>query len=519
VICQRIEQALNSSRRFETSQLSPFAGCEAMLSIGHWGFNVLRLRRGSRLNRAEQAAMNAAICSLWLQDALAGEANDAPLVGDTRADIAIIGGGYVGLWTALRIKELEPSREIALVERDVCGSGASGRNGGFVLSWWAKFPSLVKLFGENEALRLVKASMTAIDEIGAFCAQNRIEAAFTQAGWLWTATSSAQMNAWESVVRQSERVGINAFDRLDPQEVARRSGSPVHRAGVLERRAATVQPAALVRGMRSVAKRRGVRIYEHTPVVRFSRVRPCVLRTPNGTLTADRVVVATNAWAAALPELSRSIAVISSDIIATAPIPSRLIEIGWTGAEAITDSQVMVCYYRTTQDGRIVFGKGGWGIAYGGNIGRNFDRDRARAALVASDFHRYYPMLEDVALTHDWCGPIDRSMDGLPLIGKLGGREHIAYGIGWSGNGVGPSVVGGRILASLALARDDEWSRSALVDRAHKSFPPEPIRYIGAHLVREAVMRKERAENAGTRPNWLAAAFATLAPAGLEDKD
>jgi hypothetical protein len=128
-------------------------------------------------------------------------------------------------------------------------------------------------------------------------------------------------------------------------------------------------------------------------------------------------------------------------------------------------------------------------------------------------------MLEDVALTNDWCGPIDRSMDGLPLIGKLGGREHIAYGIGWSGNGVGPSVVGGRILASLALGHDDEWSRCALVDRAHKEFPPEPIRYIGAHIVREAVMRKERAENAEARPNWFAAAFAKLAPAGLEDKE
>lgn len=463
--------------------------------------------------------MKAEFRSLWLQEALAHEADDAPLAGNDRADVAIIGGGYVGLWTALRIKELDESCDVAVVERDICGGGASGRNGGFVLSWWAKFPSLVKLFGDDEALRLVKASMAAVDDIGSFCADNRIDAAFTQAGWLWTATSSVQMGAWESVVRQSERVGINAFERLDSHDVARRSGSPVHRAGVVERGAATVQPAALVRGMHAVAKRRGVRVYERSPVLRFSRSRPSTLRTPGGTLTADRVVVATNAWAAALPELSRSIAVISSDIVATAKIPDRLAEIGWTGGEAITDSQVMVCYYRTTRDGRIAFGKGGWGIAFGGNIGHNLDRDARRAALVGADFHRYYPMLKDVPLTHDWCGPIDRSMDGLPLIGKLGGREHIAYGIGWSGNGVGPGVVGGRILASLALGRDDEWSRSALVDRPHKLFPPEPIRYVGAHIVREAVMRKERAENADAQPSWLATAFAKLAPAGLEDKE
>jgi len=127
-------------------------------------------------------------------------------------------------------------------------------------------------------------------------------------------------------------------------------------------------------------------------------------------------------------------------------------------------------------------------------------------------------MLEDVPITDDWCGPIDRSTDGLPLIGRLGGREHIHYGIGWSGNGVGPSYVGGRILASLALARKDEWSQCALVDRAHRLFPPEPIRFVGAQIVREAVIRKERAENADRSPSWLARQFAKLAPPGPEDK-
>jgi putative aminophosphonate oxidoreductase len=457
--------------------------------------------------------------SLWLEESLPGEADATQLAGARRADIAIIGGGYVGLWTALSIKELEPACDVAIIERDICGGGASGRNGGFVLSWWPKFPSMAKAFGESEALRLTKASQSAISDIGSFCADNGFDADFVQHGWLWTATSNAQMNAWDAVVGASERLGVDVFVRLQPTEVARRSGSPKHRAGVLEREAATVQPAALVRGMRAVALRRGVRIYERSHVRRFTRERPVIVTTQNGTLTADRVVIAMNAWAVGLPELARSIAVISSDIVATAPIPERLAQIGWTGGEAITDSQMMVCYYRTTRDGRIAFGKGGWGIAYGDRIGPNLDRDRERARLVEADFRRYYPMLDDVPITHDWCGAIDRTMDGLPLIGRLGGRDHIHYGIGWSGNGVGPSYVGGRILASLALGRKDEWSLCGLVEREYRRFPPEPIRFVGGHVVRHAVIAKERAESADRNPSWLARWLASLAPSGLEDKE
>jgi putative aminophosphonate oxidoreductase len=456
--------------------------------------------------------------SYWLTQSLDDRAQATPLQGRTRADIAIVGGGYVGLWTALQIKAQDPSCDVAVLERDVCGGGASGRNGGFVLTWWPKYPTMAHLFGEAPAKQLVAASEDAITEIGGFCRDHEIDAEFVRKGWLWTATSRSQLGAWEAVVAGAERLGITAFERLSPQDVARRTGSAAHRAGVLERGAATVQPAALVRGMREVAIRQGVRIYESTEVRRFSRTRPVRVECAAGTLDADRLVIAMNAWAVGLPELSRSIAVISSDIVSTGPIPERLAQIGWSGGESITDSQMMVCYYRTTRDGRIVFGKGGWGIVYGSAIGPNLDRDERRAALVEADFRRYYPMLSDVPIAADWCGPIDRTMDGLPLIGRLGGRENIVYGIGWSGNGVGPSVVGGKILASLALGANDIWSNSPLVDRPYRKFPPEPIRFVGGQLVRGAVIRKERAEGADRSPAWLDVTLSRLAPAGLEDK-
>jgi putative aminophosphonate oxidoreductase len=475
-----------------------------------------------RLRRNGELAANGAAephRSLWLREALGDAPPAPPLVGSARADVAIIGGGFVGLWTALRIKEREPACDVVILERDVCGAGASGRNGGMALSWWPKLSSLVAICGEQEALRLCRASQAAVDEIRTFGDRHGIDCRFRRDGMLWTATSRAQLGAWEGVLRAAERLGAQPFERLSADEVVRRTGSPVHLAGVREPGAACLQPALLARGLRRVALEVGVRIHEQTTVTSFGRERPAVLRAARGTLDADRVVVAMNAWAAQMSELRRSLIVVSSDIVATPPIPDRLHQIGWTGADAITDSQTMVDYYRTTPDGRAVFGKGTAELAFAGHIGARYDRSPARAALAEADFRRYYPALADVPVEQHWAGPIDRTPNSLPILGHLGGRDHILYGVGWSGNGVAPSLLGGRILASLALGLDDEWSRTPLVDRAHQRFPREPVRFLGGRLVREAVIRKERAEARGAAPRRTAVQLAKLAPAGLEDKE
>ncbi|MBV8999257.1 MAG: FAD-dependent oxidoreductase [Solirubrobacterales bacterium] len=456
--------------------------------------------------------------SYWLEEVLPGEEEFPSLIGDDRADVAIIGGGLVGLWTALRIKERDPACDVVVLEQDVCGGGASGRNGGFVMSWWPKLASLIRLCGRDDALALARVSEAVIGELGSYLEEHAIDAAFHRGGWLWTATSPAQMGAWQPVMRLCDELGVQPFVPLEGDEVARRTGSPRHLAGVLEPSVATVQPAALVRGLRRVASDQGVRIFERTHVRRLTRRRPPLLLTPGGRVRAEKVVIATNAWAANLPELHLALVVISSDIVLTEPIPERLREIGWSGGEAITDSQIMVDYYRTTQDGRIAFGKGGWGIALAGRVPASFDRHLGRARMVAGDLRRYYPALSDVRIVRDWGGPIDRSPDSLPLIGHLGGREHLIYGVGWSGNGVGPSVLAGKILAALALDVDDEFSRLSLVDRPPLRFPPEPVRFLGAHIVRQAIVRKERAENDGRPASWVDDQLAKLAPAGIEDK-
>jgi glycine/D-amino acid oxidase-like deaminating enzyme len=457
--------------------------------------------------------------SFWLEQALAGGSDDLNLLrGAATSDVAIVGGGFVGLWTALMIKRLDPALDVCIIEADVCGGGASGRCGGLVMTWWPKIASLTTLCGEDEALRLVRASETAIDEIENLCSGHAPKAEFRRGGWLWTATTGAQLGAWDKVVSRAEALAPGTFHRPDPREVARRSGSPQHLAGVIEPSNATVQPAALVRAMRRYALEVGVRIFEQSKITNIDRGTTVTLSAAHGTMRASSVVIATNAWAAALPQLRNKLFVISSDMIATEPIADQLDDIGWDHGEAITDSQTLVCYYRTTAEGRIAFGKGGGSIGFDGHMRRAMHHNASRASTVARDFHRYYPMLRAVKITHTWAGPIDRTRNSLPIFGRLYRDANIYYGVGWSGNGVGPSVVGGKILASLALGRHDEWSQCGLVTGSARSFPPEPIRLVGAHIVKAAIVRKEDAEALEKRPARLAVALSKLAPTGLEDK-
>jgi putative aminophosphonate oxidoreductase len=463
--------------------------------------------------------------SLWLQEALArpGEEDAPRLEGTTRADVCIVGGGFTGLWTALRLKELDPAVDVALVESDICGGGASGRNGGFVLSWWSKIATMKKMLGGEEALRLARASTDAVAEIGRFCAEHGIDAQYRHDGWLWAATSGAQVGAWKETLAAADALGEQPFRRLEGDEAARLAGSPTHLTGVFEQGAATVQPALLARGLRRVALEWGMRIFERSAMTALDRGRPPRVRTDAGSVTADCVVLAMNAWVASVRELRRTLVVMASDMVATAPIPETLAEIGWTNGMCISDSRLLVNYYRLTHDGRLAWGKGGGTIAFGGRVGSAFEGESPCADDVAARLRFVYPRLREVPITHSWTGPIDRNATALPYFGGLGGRENILYGYGFSGNGVGPSVVAGRILASRALRRDDEWAAAGFPpgptglfprNRAG-AFPPEPARYLGGLVVRGAVSRKEDAENLERRPGRLVSRLAALAPAGL----
>lgn len=457
--------------------------------------------------------------SHWIKEIRDQISYTSELRGDVTVDIGIIGGGFVGLWTAIQIKEKSPDTEVAILEKNFCGSGASGRNGGMVMSWWPKIQTLIKICGENEAFMLANESEKCIDEIEEFCQKYNIDAHFIKSGWYWTATSERQKGAWRSVKKVTDNHGYSVYTDIPTNILQDRSGSNLHLEGVCEKSNGIIQPAILAQGMKKVALSLGVKIFENTDVESIVKGNPVKALTSNGSLIAKTIVIANNAWAATLePELARSIVVVTSTILNTKKVPDKLEKIGWTGNEAITDSQLMVGYYRTTHDKRIIYGKGTGGLSYKNNIGENFGSNRLFLEDTKKDFLRTYPDIVETDIEYDWTGPIDRTYDSFPLFGNLKGASNIIYGVGWSGNGVGPSRLGGKILSSMALGEKNNFTNLKIINRKVKKFPCEPIRYLGGNIVRNAVRRNEQAAMMNKQENIIDVYLSKFAPSGLEDK-
>lgn len=447
--------------------------------------------------------------SFWLQDAGAAAATD-PLRGDAQCDVAIIGGGYAGLWTALRLKEQAPDLKVTILEADLCGGGASGRNGGQVHTWFAEIDLLSALCGEGDALALCRATAEAVEELADLQSSGVIDMDLRLDGWMWTASARVQEGAWTDAVSECRARGEGRFEDLSAAEIRARTGSGVSYAGVVEPRAGTVHPAKLALGLRALAIARGVTIHERTPVSELTPGPICALHTPGGVLRAGSVVIATNAWASAIPELRRYMYVVDSQIIATEPDPAGLDALGWTGGESICDAQSHVLYYQRTPAGRVIFGRGSGNVAYGNRPTAQFNRRPEGAADNIRELHRVYPELKDRRIDYDWTGPIDCMAEHLPVFGTLSGQPNIFFGVGFNGTGIAQTPVAGRILASLVLGRDDRWSRSGLVGLARRTaLPPEPIRYLGARIVRRAIRIRNdleiRNEVPGPLIRWLAA--------------
>lgn len=449
----------------------------------------------------------------WLREALAADAGDPcpPLRVSATADVVIVGGGFTGLWTAWNLVEAAPWIRVTILEADIVGGGASGRNGGFLTGWWETLPALVRNFGEAGAVAAALEVEKAPAAIGAWCVHHGVDAWFVPAGTLAVPSSPAQDGAFDGAVALATRLGFgDRFVAIPTDEVRRRTGSPHLRAGYLVPSDANVQPARLARGLRRVLLERGVTIHEETRVRRLRPGSPVRVETDAGEVRADHVVLGLNAWAAGWPGFGSRLVTWSSYMVLTEPIPDRLAEIGWTGGEAISDGRFTNHYFRTTADGRIAFGGGGGRAGFGGRLGDWVTHDLGSVRLAARGFRRLYPQLGDVALEDAWGGPIDIAPNHLPTFGTLpGGNVH--YGHGYSGSGVGPAHLGGRILAALALDRtDDPVAHLALVGSRPRRFPPEPFRYLGARVIREAIVAKEQADDLGRRPSPIVRALVRI---------
>jgi len=449
----------------------------------------------------------------WLREALAAEGDPpaAPPPGkDLTVDVAIIGGGYTGLWTACELTARDPGLRVAIIEQDICGGGPSGRNGGFVNAWWDEISTFVDLFGDEGALACARAAAASVTGIGEWCEQHGVDAHYRRSGMLLVSTAEAHDGRWDEDVELVRRLGqADAYVPLSVEQVADRCRSPRFRAGALMRDGATVQPALLARGLRRVCLERGVTVYEGTRVTRIGGRRGPVVRlrvesaSGRNEVRASQVVMAMNAWTTGWSPFRHRLLAWGSYMVRTEPAPDLIASaLGWTGGESIVDARFSVHYLHITRDGRVAIGAGGGKPGLGGRIGRSFTDDASSSGRAAGALRRFFPALADVAITDAWGGPIDVSPDHLPQFGTLpGGRVHYAFG--YSGNGVAPSHLGGRILAGLVIGADDELTRLPIVGRRPRRFPPEPFRWVGARVLREAMIRREDAEQEGRRPNRL----------------
>ena len=431
----------------------------------------------------------------WLQEA-PPEPEQPALDGDTIADVAIVGGGFTGLWTAIELKRRDPALDVVVLEAARCGIGPSGRNGGFLHGYWSSLARFRDVLGAEGALAVARASDGAIPAVRSL----DDDVWLREGGLLRVSTSEAQDGILDRAIAATQELGVaEEAVPLSREELSRRCSSPVFRRGIYFRDGATVHPARLVRALRGEALAAGIRLYERTEA---SRIGDGFVRSARGTVRASEIVVAMNAWAAGWKPLSRLLTPFGSYVVLTEPVPELLAEIGWTGGEAITDCRMFLHYFRATTDGRVLMGSGSGPIGFRGRIDERFSGDVPTVARAEGGLRLLLPGLAAARVEHSWGGPIDVSADHLPVFGTVPGTR-VHYGAGYTGNGV-------QILASLTMGTDDEWSRLPLVNRRIRSLPPEPLNFLGGSLVRSALVSVEDAQEAGRNPSAPARFVASL---------
>jgi glycine/D-amino acid oxidase-like deaminating enzyme len=468
---------------------------------------------GAGVMRALAAAEPA---SYWLDTSLpenAARPEAAPaLVGDTECDLAVIGGGYSGLWTALLAKERDRSLDVALLEADRVGGAASGRNGGFCAA------SLTHGLGngldrwpeEIETLdRLGHANLDAIEET---VARYAIDCDFERTGDLHVATADWQVPGLAEEAAAAARLGRDVV-LLGGDEIRAEVDSPTYRAGVWDRDGvAMVHPAKLAWGLRAACASLGVRIHEHTPVTavrgatgnRVAGARgPLRLRTPYGTVTAAKVALGTGAFPPVLRRLRHFVVPVYDYVLATEPLSAAQLDaVGWRRRQGVGDSGNQFHYYRLTGDNRIVWGGYDAIYHYGNGLRAELERRPATFALLARHFFTTFPQLEGVRFSHAWAGVIDTCARFCAFFGTgFGGR--LAYATGYTGLGVGATRFGAEVMLDLLAGADTERTRLRMVRARPLPFPPEPLRYGVIQLTRRSLARADREQ--GRRNLWLRA--------------
>jgi glycine/D-amino acid oxidase-like deaminating enzyme len=426
--------------------------------------------------------------SLWHETVPTDWSPRPPLEGEVDADVAVVGAGYTGLWTAYYLSQAEPTLRIVVVEAEVAGFGASGRNGGWCS---ALFPTSL---GEAQDA----AMRASVDEVHRVTEAEGIDCHFAKGGTIVLARSQAQL----------ARARAEYDDEvLSPAEAARRLRATRTLGATYTPDCAAIHPGRLVRGLADVVTGRGVALHERTPAL---SIEPGRVRTPNGNVRAPHVVRATEGYTPRLPGLARALVPVYSLIIATEPLAASVWdEIGLAQRETFSDHRHLIIYGQRTADDRLVFGGRGAPYHLGSRIEPGFDRDRRVFAALHSTLLDLFPVLRGTRFTHAWGGPLGIPRDWCASVG-LDRATGLAWAGGYVGDGVSTTNLAGRTLADLVLERDSDLVRLPWVGHRSPSWEPEPLRWLGINAGLRAMTLADAEERLTGKPSVIGKVMSPL---------
>lgn len=439
-------------------------------------------------------------CSFWLEACGDDLAPRPALGGDRDADVAIVGAGYTGLWTAYYLSQAVPGLRIAILEGEVAGFGASGRNGGWCSALFAASrDKITRTHGRDAAIAMQKEMFETVDEVGRAASAEGIDAHFHKGGTVTFATAPAHVARLRAQLEDERMWGFGEEDYawLD----ASRARDHIALAGCLGAiytpHCARLQPATLARGLARAVEGRGVAIYEKTPAL---SIDPGRVHTRHGDIRADVVVSATEGYTPLLPGRKRALAPLYSLMIATEPLPAEFWDdVGWSGHETFTDGRHLIIYAQRTADDRIALGGRGAPYHYGSRVEESFDRDPKVFRALEVTLKALFPSAAGARITHRWGGPLGVPRDWYSSVG-YDRSNGLAWAGGYVGDGVSTSNLAGRTLADLICENDSDITRLPWVNHHSRRWEVEPLRWLGTNGALWLMSSADRAEARTGRP-------------------
>ena len=424
--------------------------------------------------------------------------------GDLDADVAIIGGGLTGLWTAYELQKRDPGLTIVVLEKEIAGFGSSGRNGGWCSALFpASTSALDKRHGRDAALAMRRAMVDTVDEVGRAADEAGIDCDYVRGGTIVFARDDVQWRAAEHEVGEARAYGVDALELWGAERVRARNA----RGAVYTPACARLHPAKLVRGLARVVEERGASVYESTTVLSW---RPGAVETDRGRVRAKHIVVALEGYSATIAQSRRRVLPLYSLMIATQPLDAQVwSELGIEHGQTFSDGRNLTIYGQRTADDRIAFGGRGARYHWGSTISATYDRvDRVFRHLEAT-LHDLFAALPDLEIQHRWGGPLGVPRDWHASV-TYDPQSGIGSAGGYVGDGLSTTNLAGRTLADLITGRDTELTMLPWVGHQSPAWEPEPLRFIGANAGLLAMTAADAEQRITGRSSLVARAMAPL---------